>query len=315
MINFDSMISNAIAQIYHYSQGMSEAEFKDASINLILPLISFDSAVWKESSSYSKKPYFFLYNTTEKFKSFDHEISEFLSKKRLDSKEEVICFPSSRLEQYEFQRVSLYKHLCPFNVEHVLKYSSRKKLDTIFRELSLYRNKPQQFYTPIDIELFELLMPHVFQAYQMNKVYAMNNCVAGAFIYRAVCDRKFNILEADDAIYEILNSCFKQDNSTDVLPIERLQMVESIDLKLESYNDLYYIEICCPSKEFNSLTPKEKEIVELVFKRFNNDEISAYLSISPKTLSNHFNKIYMKFQAKSKMEIISKLSTVPDIKL
>lgn len=315
MIDFDVRVSNVVARIYHCSQGMSEVDFKGACIDLVLSLIPFDSAVWKESSPYSKKTYFFLYNTAEKFKSLEHELSEYLRKKGYDSEEEAICFPSSKSVQDEFYRTNLYKHLRPFDVEHVLKYSSRKKLDTTFHELSLYRNKSQQFYTPIDIELFELLMPHVFQAYQMNKVYAMNNCVAGVFIYRAVCDRKFNVLEADDAIYGIFHSCFKQNSSTEVLPIERLQKVESIDLKVESYKDLYYIEICCPSKEFNSLTPKEKEIVELVYKRFNNDEISAYLSISPKTLSNHFNNIYMKFQAKSKTEIISKLSTFPSVNL
>ena len=314
MINFDSKISNTIAQIYHYSQGISEVEFKDTCINLISSLIHFDSATWKESSSYSKEPYVFLHNVSKDFKLYEHELSKFLKQKNY-CKKETICFPNSEPEQHEFYLTTLYKQLNFYNIEHLLKYSTREKLDATSHELSLYRVESQYFYNSKDLKILELLGPHLLQAHKLNKIYNMKNSNVGSFIYRVICDSKFNILEADNAVYEILQNISDYTQSTKKLPIEKLQTTELIELKVELHNELYYIEMYCPSEEFDSLTPKEKEIVELVSRKFSNNEISNQLSISPKTLNNHFNKIYMKFQAKSKTEVISKLSHPPTVNL
>lgn len=46
--------------------------------------------------------------------------------------------------------------------------------------------------------------------------------------------------------------------------------------------------------EFNILTRKEKEVVELMLKGFTNSEILARLSITRATLKTHINHIYQK---------------------
>lgn len=54
-----------------------------------------------------------------------------------------------------------------------------------------------------------------------------------------------------------------------------------------------------------ALTPREKEIVELIGKGFRNKEIAHKLSISEPTVKTHLNRIFKKLNLKARSELIS----------
>lgn len=70
-----------------------------------------------------------------------------------------------------------------------------------------------------------------------------------------------------------------------------------------SYNDK--IKNFC---EKYSLTPREKEIVEIVGEGLTNREIGELLFISPKTVENHLSKIYSKTNVDNRFQLIQDLN-------
>lgn len=58
---------------------------------------------------------------------------------------------------------------------------------------------------------------------------------------------------------------------------------------------------------FNSLTQREKEIVEHIVKGENYKEIGEVLCISPNTVRNHSANIYSKLSVKNKIELVNLL--------
>lgn len=55
---------------------------------------------------------------------------------------------------------------------------------------------------------------------------------------------------------------------------------------------------------FPELTPRESEVLELIAKGFENDEIADQLFISPKTVRNHITHIFSKLQVSSRSKAI-----------
>ncbi|MCW9706117.1 alpha/beta fold hydrolase [Fodinibius salsisoli] len=59
-----------------------------------------------------------------------------------------------------------------------------------------------------------------------------------------------------------------------------------------------------PREIFPELTPREREVLNLIAKGFKNDEIADQLFISPKTVRNHNTRIFSKLQVNSRAKAI-----------
>jgi DNA-binding NarL/FixJ family response regulator len=60
---------------------------------------------------------------------------------------------------------------------------------------------------------------------------------------------------------------------------------------------------------FPELTPREREVLELIAAGENNQEIAAGLCISPKTVGNHISSIFSKLQVSDRAQAIVKART------
>ena len=59
-----------------------------------------------------------------------------------------------------------------------------------------------------------------------------------------------------------------------------------------------------PPQAFDELTPREREILELVAQGYRNAEIAEQLVLSPKTVSNHVSNIFAKLQVATRTQAI-----------
>jgi DNA-binding CsgD family transcriptional regulator len=308
----DAKLSNVIALIYHYSQGKSECEFKEACFTIINTVLEFESAAWVIPLAFDERPHFYLYKLEVKFEKKYIDIKKHIEKNG-ELNNGIAVYPCSLEEQRQFYLNDLYNQLQPYNIEHILSSRPLDEYITASHGISLYRDTPHHLYSSHDVEVFNVLVPHLLQSYKLNKTYTLNYERAGIYIYRVVCNQCFDILESDDSVEPLLKFILKEQWQSCKFPIEKLDKIQSIELKVEMYKDLYFIELYCPSNEYKSLTLKEKEIVELLSKNYSNNEIAAQLYISPKTLNNHLSKIYYKFETTSKNGVISKLSKYPTL--
>lgn len=68
-----------------------------------------------------------------------------------------------------------------------------------------------------------------------------------------------------------------------------------------------------PIKSF--LTPREREIFELLIKNYDTEQIATQLIISSKTVRNHISNVIQKLGVKSRSQAILELIKMQEIKL
>ncbi|HZU01044.1 MAG TPA: response regulator transcription factor [Ktedonobacteraceae bacterium] len=59
-----------------------------------------------------------------------------------------------------------------------------------------------------------------------------------------------------------------------------------------------------PPQAFDELTPREREILELIAQGYSNVEIAEQLVLSPKTVSNHVSNVLLKLQATDRTKLM-----------
>ncbi|HEY6411961.1 MAG TPA: response regulator transcription factor [Ktedonobacteraceae bacterium] len=59
-----------------------------------------------------------------------------------------------------------------------------------------------------------------------------------------------------------------------------------------------------PPQAFDELTPREREILELIARGYRNAEIAEQLVLSPKTVSNHVSNVLLKLQAADRTQLM-----------
>jgi DNA-binding NarL/FixJ family response regulator len=59
-----------------------------------------------------------------------------------------------------------------------------------------------------------------------------------------------------------------------------------------------------PPQTFDELTPREREILELIACGYRNTEIAEQLVLSPKTVSNHVSNVLLKLQAADRTQLM-----------
>jgi len=63
------------------------------------------------------------------------------------------------------------------------------------------------------------------------------------------------------------------------------------------------------------LTPKEKQIFDLLIQNYNTKEIALSLGISDKTVRNHISNVLMKLGVKGRAQAVVELIRLNEIKL
>jgi DNA-binding NarL/FixJ family response regulator len=69
-----------------------------------------------------------------------------------------------------------------------------------------------------------------------------------------------------------------------------------------------------PSPEFDQLTPREKEVLQLIAQGLNNREIAQELYISERTVKNHVNSILSRLNLRDRTQAAIFVSRLPPIK-
>lgn len=63
------------------------------------------------------------------------------------------------------------------------------------------------------------------------------------------------------------------------------------------------------------LTPREKEIFELLIKNYTTEEISTHIGISSKTVRNHISNVIQKLGVKGRSQAILELIKMKELKI
>ena len=70
------------------------------------------------------------------------------------------------------------------------------------------------------------------------------------------------------------------------------------------FNDVHGMKSLAPPRAFPELTEREREVLDLIARGYNNSEIAEKLFLSPKTVSNHISNIFSKLQVADRAQAI-----------
>ena len=82
---------------------------------------------------------------------------------------------------------------------------------------------------------------------------------------------------------------------------------EGISTFAPEVTDILVRSIQKPQSRFETLTPREREVLALMVKGMGNNEIANTLTIELSTVKSHVSSIFVKFGLASRMEVIAKV--------
>ncbi len=87
--------------------------------------------------------------------------------------------------------------------------------------------------------------------------------------------------------------------------IEKIQKYIHMDLE-DKQSNLYRLEF---SNRLDQLTPREREVLDMIINSSSNKEIANILGISPRTVEAHRNKCMLKLQLDSIIDVVREMSS------
>ena len=189
----------------------------------------------------------------------------------------------------------------------------------LWTHLSVYRNSFLPPFAAQEIELFELAMPHLASALNLNRVHHMQQLKAAKLTPResfAISD-SLGVLQYADAVFADLMLMEWPEWNRATLPrtFRLLQSEKSanvyvgklITLQAEPVSDLLLIN-AKPRSAIDVLTPRELAVVRLYGEGLTYKAVAKKLAISPATVRHHLRQAYAKLQIQNKGEIAWLLS-------
>lgn len=305
-----------IAKIYRHALGNSVKEFKRLCFVGLQQLVEFDSGCWV------------TYDNAQLSKPSDDCWTYQLSERALKENQMVFnkpleklqlhtgvtkCgpptfYPESMTEQRKFYRTEHYKRHCkPFKWSHNLT-TVRKSDDSNNRHqmISLCRMKANAFYLQQDIDIKAFIIPHLIEAYRLNRLCSADRDWQRSPSYRAVCDQLGYIKEAEDGFYRLLApqlvNGHKNQLSLDLTNCLSSMHTKLGEIKIEVTNvdGIYHLEASEDDHLLDKLTKKERSVAALLSDGLRTKEIADKLGSSPRTVEKHLANMYKKLETENK---------------
>ncbi|HVU55223.1 MAG TPA: LuxR C-terminal-related transcriptional regulator [Puia sp.] len=122
--------------------------------------------------------------------------------------------------------------------------------------------------------------------------------------YINISDEKM-ALSATPGKYMYIN-CFRDSTGDVKLHDVRLDLFKLI------HGDFRLIHTFIPRLSKTIFTPRQRDIMNLMSKGFNNSEIAGLLSVSANTIRNHKNLLFRKMNVKSSIELLNAVGAIKD---
>ena len=318
-----SDFSELLLQLYRMAQALPITDFQDAALNLVKPVLPFDSSLWgtaaegKEGGAdihtvhlHNKSPE--MLAAYEPVKHLDTAVGPLFAQPRATRGFNLETW-FAKPGQHEIRDV-----MRRFEIENMLATVVTDPRTKFAHWILLYRADKDAVYSADEIARLELLAPHVMEALAINRkmhLERLNPPGADALPRgSAIADLRGVVYHADPGFAAMLDAEWGDWPGVS-LPRNLLQhflqgherfLGRSLAVAHRVEQDLLFLK-CRPRCRADGLTPREHTVAQLLSKGGTHKEIAQILNRSPATVRNQTRSIYEKLAVSNVAGLIEEL--------
>ncbi len=217
------------------------------------------------------------------------------------------------------RREIYHEHCRHYGIEQTLCTCSAPRPDSVLHTVvSVYRARRRDEFTTTERRLKEALFPHWIEAASLNLLlYLQSKEIEHQGQGAAVCDRFGFILHADSNFQSLLTAEWKEwDGAQLPWPIRRIVTPRRDGRRIWSGRRLTcharplgdaFLVTAARRDALDLLTPRQRQIAELLIQGHTYKAIARQLGLSPSTVTNYANTIYSQLKVRSKTELAALL--------
>lgn len=317
-------LNQFIAELYLATSKIELAEYRDWALSQLQKLIDFDGAIW--SNGHQQTARFHNHTLVNVPESLTQSLLDNLSINPLaDKLFENLGSPidiRDLMTDEEFYRSEIYlKCFKPHGIERVLSSIHLDERTGLFTLLTLYRFERNKSFSEQDKQQQKQALYHLLTAAKHALFLQLEQSddrqtKTHKNSHKAICDSQGYFHQVQTSFIDLLERFYPSSDGTNSrllkLPFTldlalKAYEVDGLQVELKSFNDLIIVEIW-PQGPLDSLSMREKEIVQILAKGLTFKEAARELELSPSTVSNHLYRIYQKLNIGSKGELFKLLS-------
>ena len=312
-------LNQFISELYLATSKIELAEYRYWALAQLQDLIDFDGAIWSNGHQQTVRFHnHTLVNVTESLtKSLLDNLSiNPLVDKLFDNLGSPIDMRDLMTDK-DFYCSEIYlKCFKPNGIERILSSIHLDERTGLFTLLSLYRFEREKPFSEQDKQMQKQALYHLLTAAKHALFLQLEHSndsqiKAHKNSHKAICDTQGYFHQVQTSFIDLLERYYPTNNGANSsllkLPFAldlalQAYEVDGLQVELKPFNDLVIVEIW-PQGPLDSLSLREREIVQTLAKGLTFKEAARELDLSPSTVSNHLYRIYQKLNIGSKSEL------------
>lgn len=312
-----------ISELYLATSKIELAEYRDWALAQLQALIDFDGAIW--SNGHQQTACFHNHTLVNVPQSLTQSLLDHLSINPIvDKLFDNLGAPVDMrdlISDDDFYHAEIYlKCFKPYGIERILSSIHLDERTGLFTLLTLYRFERDQPFSEQDKQIQAQVLFHLLTAANHALFLQLEHNETTTPLthknsHKAICDHQGYFHQVQTSFIDLLTRNYSEEkspkNSLLKLPFEldlvkACYEVDGLQVKLKPFNDLVLVEIW-PQGPLDSLSTRERQIVQTLAKGLTFKEAARVLDLSPSTVSNHLYRIYQKLNIGSKGELFKLL--------
>lgn len=313
-------INDYLLWLYADNQFTDIHDFKKQAMDKLAELIPFDSGLWFTGSAVDQKH--------DKRAAYLHNQPLEMLENFIDHKKQdglliaMLAQPNQTLDLYDIVPEDVWRasdnytqHCDQYDIEWIIASLLYEEESSIYHIMSLYRGKRATRFTPQDKAIKQQLMPHLINAMKNNLFIQMETSVSqhNEQWKVGICDYDGMLRQANSQFMQRFKLAFPNwQGGLLPFPLDLTQQEQRIELEHDWLHchlkeDFIYLKFM-QKHLADALTLKEKLVCQKLQNGLTNKEIANEMAISHVTVRNHFTNIFKKLGAKTRSDVVTKLS-------
>lgn len=308
-----AQLNAVILDLHRAGREVRLRAFQSVALDLVGNLIPFDSAWWGNAAADPPEiHYLHLHNCDA---SILETYAPYMAQDFMRAA--LVAHPGRSINladlttRARFVRTALYRQVGKrYRIEWSLGTLLVEPVSTLQEFLTLWRHDPRRPFSETERQMKELLMPHIADAHRVARLRDLLGETRGKCKCWAVADERGFLREITPAFVQCLRRIWPawQGNQ---LPVALLAAVRDAQaaqlgaqtLSVEARGRYRFLSVSDASP-LDSLSAREREIVEHFARGETHAAIALALGLSPATVRNHIAHCYRKLAVNNKAELV-----------
>lgn len=313
---FHTTLNQTILALYRGCRDQTISNFKHWAMEIVRAAVNFDSGIWATSDIVSDdfNCIYLFHQPPELIHNYNKHIrisGDHLAKTALASPGRTIRLADVCPSDRRHEIPTFWEHCSQFGIEHALCTCPISPVAQIPTGLSFYRAAQDSPFTDEDRETVELLVPHMIEAMRLNLFSFMNSPGIRTGDALAICDGTGVLYETTPRFPELMTSKWPDWRGPQLkLPFASLAGHDAarwtehgLTFEAKPCRDLYLLRMTMENP-LDRLSPRQRDVAEMLAKGMRYKNIARDLDISPSTVTKHVNQIHLRLEIGGREELI-----------